>query len=91
MVDHPVATDDPSTPDHTTTTVTTSEEVSQEHAHMTYSQTPTEKEIQKAHHDLQRIHANSGHPGNRVLASRLQQDGAPKWIVKLALEVKCDL
>lgn len=52
---------------------------------------PSDKERVRTLANLQRVHANAGHPSNRVLATRLRQDGAPSWVQRLALDLNCDV
>lgn len=52
-----------------------------------------EKEAEQVSLRLQRIHRNSGHPANRVLAALLRRKGAKEWVQKMVLHIKretCD-
>jgi hypothetical protein len=51
---------------------------------------PTQKDKQTILTMLTKIHRNSAHCSNRNLARVLTDDGAPKWVVQMALDFKCD-
>ena len=51
---------------------------------------PDEKEIQKMQELLHKIHRKAARCSNRVLARTLRDDGAPRWVVKLAEEFECE-
>ena len=51
---------------------------------------PTTKETHDAQVLLRKLHVNAGHPNNSQLARTLRDDGAPPWVIKMAMELKCD-
>ena len=48
------------------------------------------EELRDVDRALRHLHANLGHPGNRALASVLKHGAATDWVIKRALELKCD-
>ena len=51
---------------------------------------PDKKETEKALQMPHRIHRNAAHCSNAVLARTLRDDGAPKWVIKLAESLECE-
>ena len=54
------------------------------------SDQPTQAEKDTIQTLLAKIHRNAAHCSNRNLARVLKDDGAPDWVIKAAIDFKCD-
>jgi len=52
---------------------------------------PDKEEVERVRKLLLKLHRNAAHCNNRTLAQVLRDDGTPAWIVKMALDLDCEI